>query len=54
MAHKAAREGVEKTKSMKAQHGRAAYYQEKSIGAVDAGATVGALILEGFYLGIRQ
>jgi len=54
MAYKAAREGVENTKNMKAQHGRAAYYQEKSIGVTDAGATVGALILEGFYLGVRE
>ncbi|MGM0531614.1 MAG: DAK2 domain-containing protein, partial [Bacteroidota bacterium] len=38
----------------KAQHGRAAYYQEKSIGVTDAGATVGALILEGFYLAVRK
>jgi dihydroxyacetone kinase-like protein len=54
MAYKAAREGVESTKSMKAQHGRAAYYQEKSIGITDAGATVGALILEGFYHAVRE
>lgn len=54
MAYMAAREGVENTKSMKAQHGRAAYYQEKSIGVTDAGATVGALILEGFYLAVRK
>ncbi|MCC5930280.1 MAG: dihydroxyacetone kinase subunit L [Cyclobacteriaceae bacterium] len=54
MAYTAAREGVENTKSMKAQHGRAAYYQEKSIGVTDAGATVAALILKGFYLGVRE
>lgn len=54
MAYLAAREGVENTRSMKAQHGRAAYYQEKSIGVIDAGATVGALIFEGFYLAIRK
>ena len=54
MAYKASLEGVENTKSMKAQHGRAAYYQEKSIGVIDAGATVGALILEGFYLAVRE
>ena len=54
MAYRAAQEGVEHTKGMKAQHGRAAYYQEKSIGVTDAGATVGALILEGFYLGVRE
>jgi phosphoenolpyruvate---glycerone phosphotransferase subunit DhaL len=54
MAYMAAREGVENTKSMKAQHGRAAYYQEKSMGVTDAGATVGALVLEGFYHGVRE
>jgi phosphoenolpyruvate---glycerone phosphotransferase subunit DhaL len=54
MAYMAAREGVENTKGMKAQHGRTAYYQEKSIGVIDAGATVGALILEGFYLAVRE
>jgi len=36
--------GMEKTKEMMAVHGRAAYYQEKSIGNVDGGATVGMLI----------
>jgi len=46
--------GVENTKSMKAQHGRAAYYQEKSIGVIDAGAKVGSLILEGFYLAVSE
>jgi phosphoenolpyruvate---glycerone phosphotransferase subunit DhaL len=54
MAYTTAREGVENTKSMKAQHCRAAYYQEKSIGVIDAGATVGALIFEGFYLAVRE
>jgi hypothetical protein len=34
---------------MKAQHGRAAYYQDASIGRVDGGATVGLLLIEGFY-----
>lgn len=53
-AYTAAQEGVENTKNMKAQHGRAAYYQDKSVGVTDAGATVGALILEGFYLGVRE
>ena len=54
MAYLAAREGVENTKSMKAQHGRAAYYQEKSIGVIDAGATVEAFIFEGFSLAVRE
>lgn len=38
---------LEKTKDMVAQHGRAAYYQEKSKGHQDAGATVGSLMFEG-------
>jgi dihydroxyacetone kinase-like protein len=33
---------------MKAQHGRAAYYGEKSIGKRDPGATVGLYILQAF------
>lgn len=54
MAYLAAQEGVENTKSMKAQHGRPAYYQEKSIGVIDAGATVGAFIFGGFYLAVIE
>jgi dihydroxyacetone kinase-like protein len=41
----AAKQGLEATKAMKAQHGKAAVYQEKSIGFEDAGATVGYLII---------
>jgi dihydroxyacetone kinase-like protein len=33
---------------MKAQHGRAAYYGEKSMGKQDPGATVGLYILQAF------
>lgn len=44
-AKKAAFEGVEATKQMVAQHGRAAYYQEKSRSAQDPGATVGAFVI---------
>ena len=40
----AAADGLEKTKTMVAQHGRAAYYQEKSRDKQDPGATVGCLI----------
>lgn len=47
-AKKAAQEGVEATKDMVAQHGRAAYYQEKSRTAQDPGATVGALVVAVF------
>jgi dihydroxyacetone kinase-like protein len=42
----AAQEGLEATKAMKAQHGKAAVYQEKSIGHQDAGATVGYFIID--------
>jgi dihydroxyacetone kinase-like protein len=41
----AAEQGLDATKAMKAQHGKAAVYQEKSIGFQDAGATVGYLII---------
>lgn len=39
---------LEKTKDLVAQHGRAAYYQDKSKGHQDAGATVAMLIFKGF------
>jgi len=45
-AAKGAYDGMEKTKDMMAVHGRAAYYQEKTIGNVDGGATVGMLIFK--------
>ncbi len=48
-AYVAARQGLEDSTQMKAQHGRAAYYQDASIGKQDGGATVGLLIVEGFY-----
>lgn len=47
-AYEAAKEGMLSTKEMKAVHGRAAYYQEKSIGLLDGGATVGMLLFEAF------
>ena len=47
-AKAAALQGVEATKDMVAQHGRAAYYQEKSRTAQDPGATVGALVVSVF------
>ena len=43
-AAKAAREGSEGTRAMKAVWGRAAYYGEKSLGVLDGGSVVGALI----------
>lgn len=42
-----AKDALEHTKTLQAQHGRAAYYGEKSIGHQDAGATVGYLIYKG-------
>ena len=47
-AYAAAQKGVESTKAMTAQHGRAAYYGEKSVGKQDPGATVGMYILQVF------
>ncbi len=42
----AAAVALEATKSMVAQHGKAACFQEKSLGLQDAGATVGYLIID--------
>lgn len=42
----AAQEGLENTKSMLAQHGKAAAFQQKSVGLQDAGATVGVLLIQ--------
>jgi phosphoenolpyruvate---glycerone phosphotransferase subunit DhaL len=50
----ASTQGLDASTQMKAQHGRAAYYQENSIGKQDGGATVGAYIVEGFYQYIQQ
>jgi phosphoenolpyruvate---glycerone phosphotransferase subunit DhaL len=44
----AAAAGVEATKAMIAQHGKAACFQEKTRGLPDAGATVGSMLLEAF------
>ncbi|MDF2998500.1 MAG: Dak phosphatase [Xanthobacteraceae bacterium] len=41
----AAEQALEATKSMVAQHGKAAAFQEKSRGLQDAGATVGVLLI---------
>jgi dihydroxyacetone kinase-like protein len=42
----AAEEGLAATREMIAQHGKAACFQEKTLGLQDAGATVGVLIAE--------
>ena len=41
----AAEQALEATKSLLAQHGKAAAFQEKTIGLQDAGATVGAFLI---------
>lgn len=46
-AAKAAAEGSEATKTMKAVHGRAVYSAERSIGILDGGSVVGRLIFKG-------
>lgn len=42
----AAADGAERTKCMISVHGRAAYYGEKSIGALDGGAVAGSLLFK--------
>lgn len=44
-AAKAAENALEATKSMVAQHGKAAAFQEKTVGLQDAGATVGFFLI---------
>ena len=46
LATAAAADALEATKTMVAQHGKAACFQEKSLGLQDAGATVGFLIID--------
>jgi phosphoenolpyruvate---glycerone phosphotransferase subunit DhaL len=53
-AREASLKGLEASTKMKAQHGRAAYYQDDSIGKQDGGATVGTFIIEGFYRHVVQ
>ncbi len=47
-AEKAAAEGLERTKAMVAQHGKAAVFREKSLGVPDPGGTVAYLIVTAF------
>ena len=53
-AAQAARDGLEATRAMQAQHGKAACFQEKTIGLQDAGATVGVLIIETLHAYVVQ
>jgi dihydroxyacetone kinase len=43
-AAQAAETGSEATRGMRAVHGRAAYYGDKSLGVLDGGSVVGALV----------
>ena len=45
-ATQAAADGLEATKTMVAQHGKAACFAQKSLGLQDAGATVGFFLIE--------
>ena len=53
-ASQAARDGLEATKNMMAQHGKAACFQEKTVGLQDAGATVGVLMIETLHAYVVQ
>jgi dihydroxyacetone kinase-like protein len=53
-AAQAARDGLEATKGMMAQHGKAACFQEKTVGLQDAGATVGVLMIETLHAYVVQ
>ena len=53
-ATQAAADGLEATKSMVAQHGKAACFQEKSRGLQDAGATVGFLLIDAMSAFVEQ
>ena len=52
-AYEAAKDGMEKTTSMQSVHGRAAYYQEKSVGRQDPGATAMMYIVSGIAKAVR-
>ncbi len=53
-AEQAARSGLEATKAMQAQHGKAACFQEKTVGLQDAGATVALFIIETMHAYVVQ
>ncbi|MGA2081512.1 MAG: dihydroxyacetone kinase subunit L [Holophaga sp.] len=46
-AAEAAEAGSEATRAMRAVHGRAAYYGDRSVGVLDGGSAVGALVFRG-------
>jgi len=49
-AYTAATQGFEETARMQARQGRAGRYYERSVGYKDAGARMGALIFQSFYM----
>ena len=53
-AAQVAGDGLEATKAMLAQHGKAACFQEKTVGLQDAGATVGVLMIETLHAYVAQ
>lgn len=53
-AYQAAVDGVEKTKTLQSVHGRAAYYNEKSIGRQDPGATAVMYIIKGINQSFKE
>lgn len=53
-ASAAAAAGAESTRAMRSVHGRAAYYGDKSIGLIDGGSVVGALIFKGILDSIEK
>ena len=54
LAYHAARDGMEHTKELMNQHGKAAVFREKSLGLVDPGAAAAYIMIEGFYEGFIQ
>lgn len=53
LALQAAEKGLEGTREMRAQQGRAAYYGDNSIGKLDPGATVGVLLVRTIAQAVR-
>lgn len=53
-AHIAAAQGSENTANMRAVHGRAAYYGDKTLGLIDGGAEVGRLLFEALVTAAKE
>ena len=54
IAAKAAADGLENTKKMVAQHGKAAAFQQKTVGLQDAGGTVASILAEELSLFLQE